>query len=133
MPRQNINIESMNKKPLKYAAKQILFSNKIRKNNYSWIKKHPRKKNYKNYNETDTIKMPIIKNTEEITDYNDKRNSMFKAKKIYKDKYPIYYDYHYIDEVENKFIKPYLSKENIVYKDFIENKKSKTPFNFIIG
>ena len=130
LPRQNINIESMNKKPLKYAAKQILFSNKIRKNNYSWIKKHPRKKNY---NETDTIKMPIIKNTEEITDYNDKRNSMFKAKKIYTDKYPIYYDYHYIDEVENKFIKPYLSKENIVYKDFIENKKSKTPFNFIIG
>ena len=130
IPRQNINIEAMSKKPLKYAAKQILFSDKIRKNNYSWIKNHPKKKNY---NDTNPIKTPILKNSEDISIENDKKNTMFKAKKIYKDKFPIHYDYHYIDEVEKKFIKPYLSKQNIVYKEYIENKKSKTPFNFIIG
>ena len=64
---------------------------------------------------------------------NGRKPKLFKAKKIYKDKYPIHYDYNYIDEVEKKFIKPYLSKDNIIYKEYIENKKSKTPFNFIIG
>ena len=64
---------------------------------------------------------------------NDKKPLVFKPKKVYIDKYPISYDLNYIDEVEKKFIKPYLSKNNIVYKDYIVNKKSKTPFNFIIG
>ena len=134
IPRQNnMNLEEMNKKPLKYAAKQILFSDKIRKNNYKRIKNHPRKKNY---NETDAVKIEPLKNEDFKNikdDNNNKKSTLFKAKKIYKDKYPIYYDFHYIDEVENKFIKPYLSKGNIIYKDYIENKKSKTPFNFIIG
>ena len=133
-PQNNDNLEE-NKKHLKYAAKQILFSDKIRKNNYHWIKKHPRKKNDK---DADLIKMNLQKNEDykaliaENSD-NDRKSNMFKAKKIYKDKFPIYYDYHYIDEVENKFIKPYLSRENVVYKEYIECKKSKTPFNFIIG
>ena len=135
LPRpNNANLEEMNKKPLKYAAKQILFSDKIRKNNYNWIKKHPRKKNY---NETETVNIGTFKNFEEfknIMDENNfKKNTMFKAKKVYKDEFPIYYDYNYIDEIEKKYIKPYLSKDNIVYKDYIENKKSKAPFNFIIG
>ena len=133
-PQNNENLEE-NKKYLKNAAKQILFSDKIRKKNYSWIKNHRRKKNY---NETDIIKMDLLKNEDYKTlvnenNNNDRKNNMFKAKKIYKDKFPIFYDYHYIDEVENKYIKPYLSKENVIYKDYIENKKSKTPFNFIIG
>ena len=132
LPRPN-NIEEINKKPLKYAAKQILFSDKIRKNNYNWIKKHLRKKNY---NETDAVKIATIQNIGDIKtleDENDGKKHMIKAKKIYIDKFPLQYDYHYIDEVENKFIKPYLSNENIIYKDYIPNKKSKTPFNFIIG
>ena len=134
LPRQNnMNLEELNKKPLKFAAKQILYSDKIRKNNYRWIQKHPRKKNY---NETDAIKISALKNEDYKTlmdEDNGRKPKLFKAKKIYKDKYPIHYDYNYIDEVENKFIKPYLNKENIIYKDYIENKKSKTPFNFIIG
>ena len=135
LPRQsNLNLEEMNEKPLKYAAKQILFSDKIRKNNYKSIKRHPRKKNY---NETDAVKMHALKFPEDfkngIEENNEKKNTMFKAKKIYKDKYPIYYDFRYIDDIENKFIKPYLSKDNLIYKDYIENKKSKMPFNFVIG
>ena len=135
LPKQhNINLEEMNKKPLKYAAKQILFSDKIRKNNYKWIKKHPRKKNYV---EQEANKFGELKNNEDyktlMDEGNDKKSNLFKAKKIYIDKYPIHYDNNYIDEVEKKYIKPYLSKENIIYKEYIENKKSKTPFNFIIG
>ena len=135
LPRQNnINLEGMNKNPLKYAAKQILFSDKIRKNNYKWMKKHPRKKIH---GQADAIKVGELKNNEDyknlMDENNDRKNNMFKAKKIYIDKYPIHYDNNYIDEVEKKYIKPYLSKENIIYKEYIENKKSKTPFNFIIG
>ena len=130
----NANIEEMNKKPLKYAAKQILFSDKIRKNNFNWIKRHPRKKSY---NENEVVKIGTFKNFEEfkniMEENNSKKNTLFKAKKVYKDEFPISYDYNYIDEVEKKYIKPYLSKDNIVYKEYIENKKSKAPFNFIIG
>ena len=63
----------------------------------------------------------------------DKKTIVFKPKKVYKDKYPITYDLNYIDEIENKFIKPYLSKNKVIYHEYIVNKKSKTPFNFIIG
>ena len=128
--------EKMHKKPIKYAAKQILFSDKVRKNNFNRIKRNPRK-NLLNIKDYETL--PALKNTESMQDLmsdnneEDKRTFIFKAKKVYKDKYPITYDLNYIDEVENKFIKPYLSKNNVVYHDYIVNKKSKTPFNFIIG
>ena len=55
------------------------------------------------------------------------------AKKKPVDRFPIKYKASYIDQVENNFIKPYLSKDNIVYDDFIENKQSRIPFNFIIN
>ena len=55
------------------------------------------------------------------------------AKKKPIDRFPINYKPSYIDQVENNFIKPYLSKDNIVYDDFIENKQSRIPFNFIIN
>ena len=129
----NIHLEEMHKKPIKYAAKQILFSDRVRKNNFNRIKKYPRK-NILNINESETI--PVLKNTEDLMEDNneeDKRTLIFKAKKVYKDKYPITYDLNYIDEVENKFIKPYLNNKNVIYHDYIVNKKSKTPFNFIIG
>ena len=102
----------------------------IRKNNFNRIKKHPRK-NLLNMNENksvDNFNELIRENNEE-----DNKPLIFKIKKVYKDKYPIKYDLNYIDEVENKFIKPYLSKNNVVYHDYIVVKKSKTPFNFIIG
>ena len=63
---KNINLEEMNEKPLKYAAKQILFSEKIKKNNFNWIKKHPKKKTY---NETDAVKIQSLKNSEDFRYY----------------------------------------------------------------
>ena len=72
LPRpNNANLEEINKKPLKYAAKQILFSDKIRKNNYNWIKKHPRKKKY---NETETVNIGTFKNFEEFKNIMDENN-----------------------------------------------------------
>ena len=127
---KNLNIEEMNEKPLKYAAKQILFSDKIRKNNFNLIKKSSRKRIN---NKKDEIKIPSEDLIYLDKENNTKKNSLFKPKKIYIDKFPIYYNYNYIDEVENKFIKPFLNKDNIIYKDYLENKKSKMPFNFIIG
>ena len=130
------HFEEMDKKHIKYAAKQILFSDKVRKNNFNKIKKQPKRNSL---NQKDSRTIPVLKNTDSLQDLmkdnneEDKRAFIFKAKKVYKDKYPISYDINYIDEVENKFIKPYLSKNTIVYHDYIPNKKSKTPFNFIIG
>ena len=115
---------------------QILFSDKVRKNNFNKIKKQPKRNSL---NQKDSRTIPVLKNTDSLQDLmkdnneEDKRAFIFKAKKVYKDKYPISYDINYIDEVENKFIKPYLSKNTIVYHDYIPNNKSKTPFNFIIG
>jgi hypothetical protein len=48
------------------------------------------------------------------------------------DRFPIKYKDNYIDNVEKHFINPYLNKGNVIYNDFLENKKSKIPFNFII-
>ena len=48
------------------------------------------------------------------------------------DRFPIKYKENYIDNVEKNFINPYLNKGNVIYNDFLENKKSKIPFNFII-
>ena len=130
----HMTIDDTNKRHIKQAGRQIIYSNMIRKNNFSKIKKHPRK----NLFNMKTI--PVLKSADNfqdlIRDNNDEYNKqplVFKIKKVYKDKYPIKYDLNYIDEVENKFIKPYLNKNNVVYHDYIVIKKSKTPFNFIIG
>ena len=48
------------------------------------------------------------------------------------DKFPIKYHSNYIDQVEKFFIKSYLNKDNIIYEEYIENKQSKIPFNFIM-
>ena len=61
----NIHLEEMQRKPIKYAAKQILYSDRVRKNNYNRIKKHPRK-SLLNMNDSETI--PVLKNTESLQD-----------------------------------------------------------------
>ena len=130
------HFEEKDKGHIKYAAKQILFSDKVRKNNFNRIKRRP---NINILNQKDSKTIPVLKKTDNFQDLmkenneEDKRAFIFRTKKVYKDKYPISYDINYIDEVENKFIKPYLSKNTIVYHDYIPYKKSKTPFNFIIG
>ena len=63
--------------------------------------------------------------------YKMKLPKLVKKKPI--DKFPIKYKSNYIDQVENNFIKPYFNKDIIVYDDFIENKQSRIPFNFIIN
>ena len=129
--------EVHNYNPINYAAKQVLFSEKVRKNNFNKTKKRPKRNVLNSY---DGKTMPVMKSMDSVQDLmkeeeedNDKKMFVFKPKKVYRDLYPISYDINYIDEVEKKFIKPYLSKNTIVYHDYIVNKKSKTPFNFIIG
>ena len=99
----------------------------IRKNNFNRIKKHPRK-NLLNKNDGKSAEnfQDLIKDN--INNEEDNKPLIFKIQKVYKDKYPITYDLNYIDEVENKFIKSYLSKNNIVYHDYIVVKKSKHAF-----
>ena len=113
----------MNEKPLKYAAKQILFSEKIRKNNFNWIKKHPKKKTY---NETDAVKIQSLKNSEDFRYYErdneEKKNTMFKAKKIYKDRFPIHYDYNYIATGESSGKIMIFKNEKNEFKSFFEKK-----------
>ena len=121
------NIEAAINKPLNYAAKQVVFSNRIRKNNLNWIKKHPRKIKQK-----ENEKINVLYNFDDNNN-EDKQKFIYGQKKIYIDKFPIKYNMNYIDEVEKKFIKPFLSGNNVIYRDYIEIKKSKTPFNFIIG
>ena len=129
---RNNNLEEINERPMRYAAKQIMFSNKIRKDNYNWIKKHPTK--LKN-DVLDSNANQVFNNTEEYRNQitANRKIDLPVIKKVVRDRNPIYYDIGYIDEVENKYIKPFLSKDNIIYTDFIENKRSKAPFNFYIG
>ena len=68
-----------------------------------------------------------------MLDENKRKSPLPLIEKKCKDDKTLYYDLNYIDDVENKYIKPYLSRNNIKYKEYIENKKSKAPFNFIIG
>ena len=70
------------------------------------------------------------KNSKKAT-YKMKLPKLVKKKPV--DKFPIKYKSNYIDQVENNFIKPYFNKDIIVYDDFIENKQSRIPFNFIIN
>ena len=132
----NKSIDEYYERPTKFVAKQIMFSNKIRKDNFNKIKKNPKKLNY-NASEsylTNEIKTLDKDDYKTIFDENENRKSPLpKIKKEFRDEGPLYYDLNYIDEVEKKYIKPYLSNNSIIYRDYIENKKSKAPFNFIIG
>ena len=131
----NKNLEEMNERPTKYAAKQIMFSNRIRKENYNKIKNNPKKIVYNS--SMPHITSQIDKNDDDfknLLEENRYRKSPLPIiKKVLKDSSPLYYDLNYIDEVEKKYIKPFLSNNNVKYRDYIENKKSKAPFNFIIG
>ena len=136
------NLEEMNERPTKFAAKQIMFSNRVRKDNYHRIKKSPKKINYNGSLPQLSTPMDILNN--DMSDKKEEYMALMDESKIRKsplpvikkhfvDKSPLYYDLNYIDEVEKKYIKPFLSNSNIKYRDYIENKKSKAPFNFIIG
>ena len=133
----NKNIDEFNERPTKYAAKQIILSNRIRKDNYNRFKKRPKNIIYNSSLPNLSNQIMINSNKEDyktLMDENNNRKSPLPViKKVFKDNSPLYYDLNYIDEVEKKYIKPFLSNNNIKYRDYIENKKSKAPFNFIIG
>ena len=129
----NKNLEDGYERPTKYAAKQIMFSNKIRKDNYNKIKKNPRKNgSMPHFSNQSTIDKENYNEYKTLLEENSRKSPLPVIKKMFKDKSPLYYDLNYIDDVENKYIKPFLSNNNIVYREYIENKKSKAPFNFII-
>ena len=129
----NKNLEDGYERPTKYAAKQIMFSNKIRKDNYNKIKKNKRKNgSMPHFSNQSTIDKENYNEYKTLLEENSRKSPLPVIKKMFKDKSPLYYDLNYIDDVENKYIKPFLSNNNIVYREYIENKKSKAPFNFII-
>ena len=46
------------------------------------------------------------------------------------DRYPIKIEKNYIENIENKYINPFVNNDNIIYTELIENKRSKIPLNF---
>ncbi len=138
--RENIQLPQIKKNniPEDFKAKQKIFNNKIRKNNFERIERYKRMKNKMNSMSSNDI-INVVHN------YNDYReelekfsNGIRKAElpKLYRkpirDPFEIKYEPNYIDNVEKLFIKPYLVNDNELYTDYIENKKSKIPLNFII-
>jgi hypothetical protein len=57
-----------------------------------------------------------------------KPKSIEKKKQI--DRYPIKIEKNYIENIENKYINPFVNNDNIIYTELIENKRSKIPLNF---
>ena len=118
-------------------AKQILYDNKIREKNYLRIKTYKNKiqnENNKNENKNN------ITNNYDNDDDNIERY-LFQKRKFYVNKRNkrlldfsgnIKPGPNYIDEVEKKYIRPYIMKENKSFVDFVENKKNKILFYFII-
>ena len=120
-----------------FDSKKIIYSNRIRNDNYKKIKNSPKKILNNSARLILSHKIKINKfdkdENKELFDENKRKSPLPIIRKEYKDSTPLYYDFNYIDDIENKYIKPYLSNNNIKYKEYIENKKSKAPFNFIIG
>ena len=119
---------------------QLAFSDKIRKENYERERRykltHPQTESSKTYsdyltsgNEDDYRK--------EMEDNLSKGIRKAKLPKLERrqmiDLHAMKYDTRYIDKVEEKFIKPFLSRDNMIYCDYIENKKSRIPLNFMIS
>ena len=131
-----INQKNLHSSTFPDIEKKKMFSNAIRKINFSWIKEHPRKKHIDK--EEARIARQVLSSTEDyrkeiIAKMQMKERELPKIKKVYKDYNEIKYKPGYIDEVEKLFIKPYLSKSKEKYIDFVKIEKSKVPFNFIIS
>ena len=118
-------------------------NNLIKQNEFNNINSSIKKENFQSKKRIKTNS----KSYNNIKIHSEENNNLFKKVNIYKnrktllpklkkkppiDKFPIKYHSNYIDQVEKCFIKPYLNKDNIIYEDYIENKQSKIPFNFIM-
>ena len=119
---------------------QLAFSDKIRKENFERGKKykltHPQTETSKSYREM-TARAYEDDYRKEMEDNLSKGIRKAKLPKIERrqlvDFHAMKYDTRYIDKVEEKFIKPFLSRDNMIYCDYIENKKSRIPLNFMIS
>ena len=119
---------------------QLAFSDKIRKENLERKKKykltHPQTETSKTYREimTSAYEEDYRK---EMEDNLSKGIRKAKLPKIERrqliDFHAMKYDTRYIDKVEEKFINPFLSRDNMIYCDYVENKKSRIPLNFMIS
>ena len=128
------------KRKLTKHCRQLAFSDKIRKENYE------RERRYKlTHPQTESIRafsdLMTSGNEEdyrkEMEDNLSKEIRKAKLPKIerrqMRDFHAMKYDTRYIDKVEEKFINPFLSRDNLIYCDYIENKKSRIPLNFMIS
>jgi len=120
--------------PLGRKEKSKKFSDKIRKENSTNMKyKKPKLKPVLSLNEFLVIKTNIELYKQELIK-NQLNGKKFNLPKIEKrkpiDKHPIKIEKNYIENIENKYINPFVSNDNIVYTELIENKKSKIPLNF---
>lgn len=108
--------------------KKKKISDKIRLFNSSQIKKKQRMNS-----SIDQSEEKIREGIEEQLAQSSKKAELPKIEKreIY-DPFAPKYETKYIDNVEKQFIKPYINNKGMYYIDYIENKKSKIPFNFCI-
>jgi hypothetical protein len=132
------NIKNIKRKrklsPLGRKEKSKAFSDKIRKDNAEKIiHKKPKLKLTLSLNDLAVIKSNIELYKNELIK-NNLNGKKFNLPKIEKkkpvDRYPIKIEKNYIENIENKYINPFVNNDNIIYTELIENKKSKIPLNF---
>ena len=125
---ENTTLPPINK--LSNLSRQLMFSDKLRKEQFEHIKKYEVKlhKKQKFYLEQLTTK----DNETEHSTKDIRKAQLPKITKRIIDTHPIPYKNGYIDDIENKYIKPFTTNSNTIITDYIQNKKSLIPFNFII-
>lgn len=118
--------------------KQIIFSSKVRKSVIG--KPKPRKNTFDSTSSLNLKKELSSKETQEFEEMREnlekrsrKARLPFLEKKVPRDPHEIKYETRYIDEVEEKYIQPYLDKKNIVYVEYVKSRRSKVPLNFMIS
>ena len=114
-------------------SRQLMFSDKLRKEQFEHIKKYEVKLHKKQRPYLDQLTTTTNNNETEHNSTKDIRKAQLpKITKHIIDPHPIPYKNGYIDDIENKYIKPFTTNNNTIITDYIQNKKSLIPFNFII-
>lgn len=107
-------------------VKAKIMSNRVREVNRSTLRK---RSNNQMKATIDTVKNKV--NIKEYLSQSERKISLPKlVKKSISIGNDIQYQTKYIDKIENYFINPYLKNQNKSGNYYIQNKKSKIPFNF---
>jgi hypothetical protein len=109
-----------------------MFSDKLRKEQFEHIKKYEVKLHKKQRPYLDQLTTTNNNETEHNSTKDIRKAQLPKITKRIIDPHPIPYKNGYIDDIENKYIKPFTTNNNTIITDYIQNKKSLIPFNFII-